>query len=187
MNPFELRRLGKTDVHLPALGFGGAGLGQNFAVISEEQALATVEAGWQAGVRFYDTSPWYGRGLSERRIGSALWRKPRKEVILSTKVGRIFTAPHDPDAYAQSERAWEEGLHFPHHYDYTYDGVMRSYEDSLQRLGMNRIDLLVIHDLDFWHHAVEAKVQAYLGQLVGGGWRALANCGKMVSTQRIGW
>ena len=65
------------------------------------------------------------------------------------------------------------GLQFDHVFDYSYDGIMRAYEDCLQRLGMNRIDLLVIHDLDFWHHAVEPKVQAYLGQLIGGGWRAL--------------
>jgi D-threo-aldose 1-dehydrogenase len=129
------------------------------------------QTAWDAGVRYFDTAPWYGRGQSEHRIGRFLYTKPRDEFVLSTKVGRVLKAPRRAGAFDTG--FWTGGLHFDHVFDYSYDGIMRAYEDCLQRLGMNRIDLLVIHDLDFWHHAVEAKVQAYLGQLVGGGWRAL--------------
>ena len=93
------------------------------------------------------------------------------EFVLSTKVGRVLRAPRNPERFDQG--FWSGGLQFDHVFDYSYDAIMRAYEDCLQRLGMNRIDLLVIHDLDFWHHATEPKVQAYLGQLIGGGWRAL--------------
>jgi D-threo-aldose 1-dehydrogenase len=173
MDPFSVRRLGRTSVELPRLGFGGAGLGHVFTTISDDQAAATVRAAWDAGVRYYDTSPWYGRGLSEHRIGRELYLKPRSEVIVSTKVGRLFAAPADPAAFEKSERAWPTGLMFQHHFDYSYDGVMRSYEDSLQRLGMNRIDLLIIHDLDRTSFQSDEMVRAHLNQLATGGMRAL--------------
>jgi D-threo-aldose 1-dehydrogenase len=124
-----------------------------------------------SGIRYFDTAPWYGRGQSEHRFGRFLYRQPRADFILSTKVGRILKAPLHPKSFETG--FWTGGLHFDHVFDYSYDGIMRAYEDCLQRLGMNRIDLLVIHDLDFWHHGVEAKVQAYLGQLATSGWRAL--------------
>lgn len=175
MDPFELRRLGRTTLELPRLGMGGATLGNIFDVIPDSQADATLEAAWDAGIRFYDTSPWYGRGLSEQRIGRGLYRRPREEVILSTKVGRVLSAPAERAAFAASERPWAHGLHFAHRHDYTYDGVMRSYEDSLQRLGMNRIDMLVIHDLDLANLTTEDRVAHHLGELdSGGGMRALA-------------
>ncbi|HHY51365.1 MAG TPA: aldo/keto reductase [Alphaproteobacteria bacterium] len=173
MDPFARRRLGQTQVMLPALGFGGAPLGNLFTTIDEEQAYATVTAAWQAGIRYYDTSPWYGRGLSEHRLGRVLHSKPREEMIVSTKVGRLFTAPADAAAFARSERAWPQGLMFEHHFDYSYDGIMRSYEDSLQRLGMNRIDLLIIHDLDRTSFAADALVRAHLDTLATSGMRAL--------------
>ncbi len=175
MDPFSLKTLGRTGVMLPRLGFGGAGLGHVFHTIGDDDAAATVRAAWDAGVRYYDTSPWYGRGLSERRLGRELYLKPRNEVMLSTKVGRIFTAPADPAAFAQSERSWPTGLMFEHHFDYSYDGVMRSYEDSQQRLGMNRVDLLVIHDLDRTSFYSDDLVRAYLNQLATGGMRALGD------------
>lgn len=173
MDPFARKRLGRTDVMLPQLGLGGAGLGNLFEAVSEDEAAATVNAAWDAGIRYYDTSPWYGRGLSEHRFGRELRWKNREELILSTKVGRLFSAPADPVAFEASERMWKEGLKFQHHYDYSYDGVMRSYEDSLQRLGMTRIDLLIIHDLDRAYFRSDALVQAHLNQLATGGMRAL--------------
>ena len=173
MDPFKLRKLGRSDVMLPQLGFGGAPFGNLFTVVSDTEAEATLSAGWDAGIRFFDTSPWYGRGLSEHRFGHFLRNQPREKVLLSTKVGRIFKAPADAAAFAHSERAWPNGLPFAHHHDYSYDGVMRSYEDSLQRLGMDRIDILVIHDLDFANLGSEALVDAHLTQLATGGMRAL--------------
>ncbi len=175
MDPFSRKKLGRTQVMLPRLGFGGAGLGHVFTTITDDDAAATVRAAWDAGVRYYDTSPWYGRGLSEHRIGRELYSKSRGEVIVSTKVGRLFTAPPDPEAFARSERSWPTALHFQHHFDYSYDGVMRSYEDSLQRLGMNRIDLLIIHDLDRTSFDSDELVRAHLYQLATGGMRALSD------------
>ena len=178
MDPFALKRLGRTQLQLPALGMGGASLGNIFGGIDDQQADATMEAAWDAGIRFYDTSPWYGRGLSELRVGRGLYRRPREQVILSTKVGRVFRSPADPAAFAATPRSWEHGLHFEHQHDYSYEGVMRSYEDSLLRLGMNRIDMLVIHDLDIGNLGSEERVGAHLQQLATGGIRALEDLKK---------
>ena len=173
MDPFKKRQLGQTSVWLPQFGFGGAGLGNLFDDIEETTADDTLAAAWSEGVRYYDTSPWYGRGLSEHRFGRALFRRPRDEFIISTKVGRLFRAPDDIRAFAASERAWHYGLDFAHRHDYTYEGVMRSFEDSLQRLRMNRIDLLLIHDLDSLVLGSERLVDAHLAQLATGGMAAL--------------
>lgn len=175
MDPFKLRRLGRTNLELPQLGFGGAAFGNIFNVIPDSQADATMDAAWEAGVRFYDTSPWYGRGLSEHRTGRGLYLRPPGEAIVSTKVGRVLFAPDDVAAFEVSERSWPNGLKFEHRHDYTYAGVMRSYEDSLQRLRLNRVDLLVIHDLDLANLGSEELVAKHLDELdAGGGMRALS-------------
>ncbi|MCB1494421.1 MAG: aldo/keto reductase [Bauldia sp.] len=171
MDPFQRRKLGRSDVMLPQFGFGGAPLGDLFTKVSDADAEATLSAAWDAGVRYYDTAPWYGRGQSEHRIGRALYSRPRNEVIISTKVGRILRAPANPDTFDTG--MWAGGLSFDIEWNYSYDGIMRAYEDSLQRLGMNRIDILIIHDLDWWHHQTDAKVNAYLSQLATSGFRAL--------------
>lgn len=171
MDPFQRRKLGRSDVMVPQFGFGGAPLGDLFVKVSEADATATLDAAWNAGVRYYDTAPWYGRGQSEHRIGRALYDKPRKDVILSTKVGRVLQAPPNPETFDRG--MWTGGLSFDVKWDYTYDGIMRAYEDSLQRLGMTRIDILIIHDLDWWHHKTDALVNAYLAQLGASGFRAL--------------
>ena len=171
MNPFENRKLGNSGVELTQLGFGSAPLGELFVWVDEATAAATLQAAWDAGIRYYDTAPYYGRGLAEIRCGRFLDTKPRSDFVLSSKVGRWFFPPAKPDAFQTDP--WAGGLHFDHVHDYSYDGIMRSYEQSQMRLGMNRIDLLLIHDLDFWFHATEAKVSAYLTQLFTSGWRAL--------------
>lgn len=171
MDPFKKRVLGKSGVQLSQLGFGGAGIGELFVKVDEATASATLNAAWDAGIRYFDTAPYYGSGLSEIRTGRVLDSKPRGDFVLSTKVGRWFYAPADPDTYQAP--GWVGGLRFAHVHDYSYDGIMRAYEQSQMRLGMNRIDLLVIHDLDLWHHKVEKKVSAYLDQLFTSGWRAL--------------
>ena len=172
MDPFKLRKLGKSEVFLPQLGFGGAPLGDLFTVVSDPDAEATLSAAWEGGIRYYDTAPWYGRGQSEHRIGRLLYRKPRDELYVSTKVGRVLHAPINPAK--PNLGFWAGGLPFEHRFDYSYEGIMRAYEDSLQRLGMTRVDVLVIHDVDFWHHKTEPLVAAYLAQLATSGWRALA-------------
>ena len=171
MNPTATRILGKSGVPVTQLGFGGAGLGELFIRVDEATAAATLKAAWDAGIRYYDTAPFYGRGLSEIRTGRFLDNQPRSEFVLSTKVGRWFFPPAKPDSFDTG--FWAGGLRFEHVHDYSYDGIMRAYDQSQMRLGMNRIDLLVIHDLDFWFHQTEVKVSAYLAQLFTSGWRAL--------------
>jgi D-threo-aldose 1-dehydrogenase len=172
MDPLATRILGRTGVPLTQLGFGGAPIGELFTVISDNDAQATQDAAWEAGIRYYDTAPWYGRGLSEHRMGQALWRRPRDQYVISTKVGRVLRPAPDPATLDRS--LWTGGLPFQHHFDYSYDGVMRSFEDSLQRLRLTRVDLLVIHDLDHQHHKTDRNVDAYMAQLYTGGWRALS-------------
>jgi D-threo-aldose 1-dehydrogenase len=171
MDPLARRQLGHTDVSLTQLGLGGAGLGDLFDIVADDDADATLRAAWDAGIRYYDTAPWYGRGQSEHRFGRALYRRPRADFVLSTKVGRVFRAVHDAEHFDHG--FWRGGLPFRHRFDYSYDGVMRSFEDSLQRMGLPRIDLLLIHDLDPGYHGSEARVTALLTELHNGGWRAL--------------
>ncbi|EWY42598.1 D-threo-aldose 1-dehydrogenase [Skermanella stibiiresistens SB22] len=171
MNPTATRRLGRTDVQVTQFGFGTAPLGDLFTRVTDEQAATVLETAWDSGIRYFDTAPWYGRGQSEHRVGRFLYSRPRDQFVLSTKVGRVFKAPRRREAFDTG--FWAGGLPFDHVFDYSYDGVMRSFEDSLQRLGMNRIDLAIIHDLDFRHHVHAEKVSAYMAQLATGGWRAL--------------
>ena len=172
MDPFARCRLGLTAVEVTQLGFGGAGLGDLFEVIPEAQAAATLEAAWDAGIRYYDTAPWYGLTQSEHRFGRALYRQPRRDFVLSTKVGRTMHAVHHAETYDRG--IWTGGLPFKVRFDYSYDGVMRSFEDSLQRLGLPRIDLLLVHDLDIQYHQTYKRVEALLIELHNGGARALA-------------
>jgi D-threo-aldose 1-dehydrogenase len=168
---FERRRLGRTNVHVSTLGFGGATIGGIGRRVSEAEADATLEAAWEAGIRYFDTAPWYGRGLSELRVGRLLRQQARQEFVLSTKVGRILRAPANPAAFDPGP--WLGGLPFEVRFDYTYDGVLRAYEDSLQRLGLSRVDLAIVHDLDLGVHAPPARWDALMAQLITGGWRAL--------------
>lgn len=171
MDPFATRRLGKTEFQLPLFGYGAAPLGDLFTRISDEDAATMLETAWNAGVRYYDTAPLYGRGQSEHRLGRCLYAKPREQMIISTKVGRLLKPPIRRDAFDWG--MWSGGLQFDEVYDYSYDGIMRSYEDSLNRLGINKVDLLLVHDLDWRNHRTDASVDAYLVQLKTSGWRAL--------------
>lgn len=163
------RRLGRTAVTVTEFGFGGASIGELFVRVPERDALATIDAAWDAGIRFYDTAPWYGRGLSELRFGSGLRDRPRAEYTLSTKVGRVLR-PHVGDDFDGSP--WIGGCRNDIVFDYTYDGIMRSVEGSRLRLGITRFDIAVIHDLDRWHFD-EPTMAAHLRDLSSSGWRAL--------------
>lgn len=125
------------------LGLGGVAIGNGFAPSTDEQTLATLEGAWKSGVRYFDTSPFYGYGLSERRFGAFLHSKKPDEYVLSTKVGRIFTASKKAPAPSQ----WKDPSWFEYRYDYSADAVRRSIEDSLQRLGVSRINIVFVHDL----------------------------------------
>jgi D-threo-aldose 1-dehydrogenase len=140
----DRRRIGRTDLSVPPFGFGAAHLGGMYHRVSGELAHQTLAAAWDGGVRLYDTAPWYGRGLSELRVGGFLIDKPRDDFILTTKVGRSLHRPADPESF---ERApWGGGLNMEVRWDYSYCGILRAYEQSLIRLGVDRIDALLIHD-----------------------------------------
>lgn len=125
-------------------GLGGVPFGNEFAYVTDEIAYATIAAAWDAGVRYYDTSPWYGLGLAERRLGTFLHKQTRSEYVLSSKVGKLLTASRDNNA-----KAYFPFTPSPNNlrYDYTADGVKRSIEDSLQRLGVDALDVVFVHDL----------------------------------------
>lgn len=124
------------------VGLGGAPLGNNWAVVAEDDAQATLQAAWDGGMRLFDTSPWYGLGRSERRFGQFLNHQPRDEYVISTKVGRLLTATQDTPKVG-----WKDPPPFDYRYDYSAAGTRRSIEDSLQRLGIDAIDIVLIHDL----------------------------------------
>jgi D-threo-aldose 1-dehydrogenase len=164
-----LRPIGQTSLKVPTFGFGAAHLGELYTLVPEEQSQATLDGAWAAGVRFFDTAPWYGRGLSEHRLGAFLRAKPRAEFQVTTKVGRTLYRPKDPAKLDRSP--WLGGLRFAVHFDYSYDGIMRSYEQALQRIALDTVDALVIHDLDASFHG---DMQAtYVDQLVSSGIKAL--------------
>ena len=140
------RKVGATALELPIFGFGAAHLGELYTYVEEAESRATLEAAWAGSLRYYDTAPWYGRGKSEHRLGSFLSTKPRSEFQITTKVGRVLGRPDNLKNFSRAP--WLGGYNFEVIYDYSYDGIMRSYEQSLQRLGLDTIDALVIHDLD---------------------------------------
>ncbi len=127
-----------------SFGLGGVPFGNEFAYVTDEDAYATIEAAWNAGVRYFDTSPWYGLGLAERRLGSFLHKQTRSEYLLSSKVGKLLTASRKNNA-----KEYYPFTPSPNNlrYDYTADGVKRSIEDSLQRLGVDALDVVFVHDL----------------------------------------
>ncbi|MFE0525838.1 aldo/keto reductase [Streptomyces sp. NPDC058954] len=138
-------RLGKSGVRVTELGFGGGPLGGLFAPLDDETAARTLEAAWDSGIRYFDTSPHYGIGHSERRIGGLLRDKPRDEATLSTKVGRLLV-PQDPAG--RMDEAFAVPATHRRVWDFSRDGVLRSVEDSLERMGVDRIDLLLLHDAE---------------------------------------
>jgi D-threo-aldose 1-dehydrogenase len=125
-------------------GQGGVPLGNEFEVVTDEDAMRTLEASWKAGVRYFDVSPWYGLGLAERRYGMFLHNQPRDSYLISTKVGKLLKAAPSNN----SKELFPYG-NSPNNvvFDYTADGVKRSIEDSLQRLGIDRIDVVFVHDI----------------------------------------
>ncbi|MBC7140447.1 MAG: aldo/keto reductase, partial [Defluviimonas sp.] len=164
-------RLGNGGLTFTELGFGSAPLGNLYRAITDAEADAVLAAAWAAGVRYYDTAPLYGLGLSETRLNRFLRDKPRGEYVLSTKIGRLLrpTAPEDRDGIGK----WFEVPARREVYDYTYDGVMRSVEFSLERLGVDRVDILYAHDLDVFNHGSWAALEAKMTELMRGGYRAL--------------
>lgn len=179
----ETRQLGETDVRLTVLGCGGSQVGGMFAALTDEDATAALRGASDQGIGYFDTSPFYGRGQSEHRIGRHLRELRPADAVLSTKVGRVLERPRDPARFECPDAV--DGLPFEFRFDYSYAGVMRSYEDSLQRLGRNRVDILFVHDLDPVMHPTETSVEQHFAQLEDG-WRALDELRKAGEIGAIG-
>ncbi|MBT8460754.1 MAG: aldo/keto reductase [Boseongicola sp.] len=152
--PFKSRRIGQTDLSVTTLGVGTAPLGGNFAEITNAEALAVIQTAFDAGATFIDTAPFYGFGRSERATGDAI---RARDYALSTKVGRLLAPGNLADPFA--ETGMIDPLPFHPVYDYSYDAVMRSFEDSQQRLGLERIDVLLAHDIGDMQHGVEENAR----------------------------
>jgi len=150
------------------LGFGGAPLGNLYQAVDDDQAAQTLAAAWALGLRCFDTAPLYGGGLSEQRIGCFLRGKPRDSYVLSSKVGRVLT----PDASASDAQAgYVQALRCRLQFDYSADGALRSIDDSLRRLGVDRLDIAYIHDVDLRTHGAQ-QPQRFREAMVGA-WPAL--------------
>ncbi|RUM27556.1 aldo/keto reductase [Rhizobium vallis] len=165
----KTRRIGKTKLDVTEISFGAAALGGLYRECPREQAIDTLQAAWDSGIRYFDVAPWYGLGLAERRVGDFLRDKPEGDYVLSTKVGRLMrpvptgTVPN---------YGYVNPLSFDADYDYSYDGIMRSVEFSYARLGLNRIDILYVHDIGGYTHGA-AKNAVHLKQFLDSGVKAL--------------
>jgi D-threo-aldose 1-dehydrogenase len=164
-------RLGNGGLDFTELGTGGGPLGNLYRAITEAEAEATLVAAWDGGCRYYDTAPLYGLGLAETRLGHFLRGRTRDDYVVSTKVGRLLEV-------CPPERRTGIGKFFEtpsrrEVYDYSYDGIMRSLEDSLERLGLDRVDILLAHDLDIYTHGSRAEADRRVDQFIGSGYDAL--------------
>ena len=170
----QWNRTGNGGLSFTELGFGTAPLGNLYRAISDDAADAVLDRAWELGVRYFDTAPLYGFGLAETRLNRFLRDKPRGDYVLSTKIGRILRrceAGEERDGIGKFfDVPARKGV-----YDYSYDGVMRSLEFSLERLGVDSIDILYAHDLDVFTHGSEAARDVRLEELMAGGYKALVS------------
>jgi D-threo-aldose 1-dehydrogenase len=169
------RALGRSGLDVTVIGFGAAPLGDLYARLDDATAIAAVEAAYQAGILLFDTSPHYGNGLSEHRCGTALRRIPRESFVLASKAGRYMRARSTTEARVAADVAapgFAGG--FPHRsvVDYSFDGTLKSFEQSLLRLGVDRLDIALIHDVDVWTHGAE-QIEARFHEAMAGAYRAL--------------
>lgn len=170
MLPTQKRKFGRIDLDVTAFGFGTAPLGNFLAEMDEATASAMFDTAWDAGIRLFDTAPMYGHGLSEARTAQALRWKNRDEFVLATKVGRLLKpARRDQIDFAP----WVNAAPFQMQFDYSYDGTMRAFEDSLQRLALEHIDIMFIHDIDVFTRGSEQP--EVFAQAMDGCYRALAS------------
>ncbi len=174
----EKRNVGHTDLRIDALGLGCAPLGGNFVDLGYAQAAELVQAAKDAGIRYFDTAPWYGFGRSQRVVGDML---RGDDYILSDKVGRLL-------APGGVENPMDFGMidPLPFHviYDYSYDGIMRAFEDNLQRLGLDRIDILLAHDIGTFQHGDDNT--KHFADLAEGGYRAMDELRQSGQVKAIG-
>ena len=171
-DPTARRRLGRTALSVTQFGFGTAPLAGFRTTIPERDAVETVEAAYDSGVRLFDSSPYYGYGRAELRMGAALRDRPRDDLVVSTKIGRWMT----PVPRGQTIEGMRRGgiNHYPT-FDYSYDGVHRSLEQSLLRLGMDRVDIVLVHDVDFWTTGDKMVLEDRFSDVMNGAYRALSD------------
>ncbi|WP_343082307.1 aldo/keto reductase [Ostreiculturibacter nitratireducens] len=164
-------RLGNGGLTFTELGLGTAPLANLYRAIGDAEAEAVMDLAWEGGVRYFDTAPLYGLGLAETRLNRFLRGKPRDEFVLSTKIGRILkaTTPEKRDGFGK----WFDVPARKEVYDYSHDAVMRSLEFSLERLGVDRVDILYAHDLDIFNHGTQEALDARLKEFMEGGYLAL--------------
>jgi D-threo-aldose 1-dehydrogenase len=175
------KRLGRTDLTLSTFGFGSTALGNIYAPTTEQESIATLDAAHAAGIRYFDTAPLYGHGLAELRVGAGLRSFADPEVVISTKVGWRLRAARGSDTKALP---FQNITAFSRYNDYSYDGAMRSFEESLQRLGTDRIDVLLIHDVDRRNQG-ERYAEA-LRSAMSGAYRALLALREQGAVKAIG-
>ncbi|MGN8114316.1 aldo/keto reductase [Labrys sp. 22185] len=181
MKPSEKRKFGRSNIDVTAFAFGTAPIGNFLREISEQVADEMVQHAWNAGVRFYDTAPMYGHGLSELRLGQALRWKNRDDFVVASKVGRVLR----PARRSQIDFApWVNAAPNVMSFDYSYDGTMRAFEDSLQRLALERIDMLFIHDIDRFTRGDDQP--EVFRQAMDGCWRALERLRSEGAVKAIG-
>jgi D-threo-aldose 1-dehydrogenase len=163
-----------AELHFTELGFGGAPLGNLYRPMTEKEARLMLETVWASGCRYFDTAPLYGLGLSESRLNGFLRPKPRESFLISTKVGRLLDLckPHERSR-KDGAGAFFETPSRRERYDYSYDGVARSLEFSLERLGLNEIDIVYVHDVDAYTHGSKEAAAARIKEFMNGGYRAL--------------
>ena len=176
----ERRRVGKTRLKLDSLGMGCSTVGNLYRAITDEDARHCLDTAWASGFRYFDTAPFYGLGLSERRVGDALREHAGESYVLSTKVGRLLKAA----GYSDERHGFCSPMPFDFVYDYSYDGVMRSFEESLQRLGLDRVDILYMHDIGSMTHG--SANSAMFDEAMHGGYRALDELRRNGDVKAIG-
>lgn len=182
LSALPTRHIGDTGIEVTTLGFGGASIGNLYRAISDEQARATVLAALDEGMNFFDTAPHYGQGLSESRLGNAL-AGVRQNVVLSTKVGRVLKRIRRPPP--GTERwGFVDGLPYEPVFDYSYDGVMKSFVSSLRRLRVKKVDILLAHDLGRATHGDQH--QQHWKTFVEGGYRAMCELKQQGVVRAIG-
>ena len=164
-------RNGSGPLDLTELGFGTAPLGNLYRAIGDDEANDVLEAAWASGIRYFDTAPLYGLGLAETRLNRFLRTKTRDDYVLSSKVGRIMRACR-PDERTGIGKFFDTPSR-REVYDYGFDGVMRSFEASLERLGVDRIDILYVHDLDIFTHGSKEASDARIDEFMRSGYYAL--------------
>ncbi|MBL8830941.1 MAG: aldo/keto reductase [Rhodospirillales bacterium] len=174
------RALGRVALDVSVLGFGAAPLGDLYARLDEATSVATVEAAIGMGVTLIDTSPLYGHGMSELRVGAALRRAGTAGIAISTKIGRVM----DPFASGDGS-GYVGGLRHAARFDYSYDGAMRSLEQSMLRIGVDRIDIALIHDVDVWTHGKDA-IDRRFGEAMEGAYKALDALRRAGTVRAIG-